>query len=422
MSQLWYRILNIGISSDVNEQEKIQIKLVNYISFFGLIAAILLFCGSLNYGNELILFGRAFTGFLFLTVLIINKYKKFLLSKLILFIGLCIIIGFHSIIENVNSLTINYYFGIGILSFVVFENFKSRLIGLLICIALYFIVKFIQIKYTSTLAPDPLITYLNILNLFASIAFCMNYFHTINNSYNKIILIQKNELEEINENKIRILSILTHDLMNPINSLNHLLNFQKDKVLSTNDLNFFYNKLRLDFTAQFESIQSILEWSKNQLSKIKVNISEIEVDKILTSLTKELNYNLTLKSINTKLVFCNNDNIYADKTHLLIILRNLLNNAIKFTNTNGNISIRTTNENNKYRIEIEDDGIGFEGYDTLNFVELNEFTTHEGTNNENGNGLGLTISKELAHKNNCKIYIKNGEIRGTIVRLEFSLY
>ena len=214
--------------------------------------------------------------------------------------------------------------------------------------------------------------------------------------------------------------MLTHDIRNPINSLNHLLDLQKDKILTHDELNFLFDKLRLEFVSQFESIENLLAWSQNQLTELSIKKEKTAVDLVLSNILKELNYNITQKEINVGMTICGNDIIDVDKTHLIIVLRNILNNAIKFTKNKGHIYITTIRDFNKYIIEVEDDGISFEGYSST-FSEFTNFTTHQGTNNEKGNGLGLMISKELVEKNNGKIFIKNNDSSGVVLRLEFYL-
>lgn len=421
MLKAFSRIINLGISDNLDEIERNQVKMVNFGALFVIIAATLFFIQSIEVGNRVLSNALLVAPIYYMFVFVANYFRKTQLARSILFFGLCIQIGVYSLLDNPSSFTLNYYFGIAMLSFIVYNKTLNRILGLILCVVLYFLISYLQPQFQSVLAFDPVIYILDVFTLFTGIVVCMLYFHKMNRDYNSIILKQKIELEKININKTKLLSILTHDIRNPINSLNHLLEFQKEKTLTSDEINFLFDKVRKEFVSQFESIENILEWSQNQLSEINVKPEKTEVDQIIVNLIKELNYNINSKEINLGMSICGTDNIIIDKTHLLIILRNLMNNAIKFTKVKGHIYITTSVDGNKYRIDIEDDGIGFEGYSNVEFKELTEFNTHLGTNNEKGNGLGLTISKELAEKNNGKIYIKNGDSHGTTVRLEFLL-
>lgn len=422
MLKKWNALLNLGITEDLNEVEKNQIKMVNFGSLFVTIAGITFFLESLEIGNTIFSIALIASPFFFSSVLISNYYKKTKVARNILFFGVCFEISVYSLLDSPSSFTLNYFFGIAMFSFIVYNKMINKIFGLILCVILYFALGYIQPKIQSILPFDPVIYVLDVVTLFSGILFCTYYFIKTNNDYNSIVIKQKLELERININKTKLLSILTHDIRNPINSLNHLLNLQKEKELSLSELNFLFDKLRKEFVMQFQSIETLLEWSQNQLTEINLKREKTQVDQLIVNLIKELNYSITLKEINLGISICGNDTIDIDKTHLIIILRNLLNNALKFTRNNGHIYITTSFVQNKYRIDIEDDGIGFDGYSSIEFKEFDSFVQHHGTNNEKGNGLGLTISQELVEKNNGKLFIKNNEYNGAVVRLEFSIY
>lgn len=420
MLKNWSKLLSVGITENLPEVEKNQIRMVNFGSLFVIIAGIVFFFSSLKVGDLTLSVALISSPFFFSIVLISNYYGQTKLARNLLFFGMCLEIGLYSLLDNPSSFTLNYFFGVAMLSFIIYNKTVNKILGLLLCVFLYFLFGIIQPYFQSVLPFDPLIYIFDVITLFSGILFCTYYFIKINNDYNSIIIEQKLELERININKTKLLSILTHDIRNPINSLNQLLDLQKDKILTPAELNFLFDKLRKEFVSQFQSIENLLQWSKNQLSDINIKIEKTEVDQIIVNLIKELNYNISNKDINLGMSICGKDTINIDKTHLTIILRNLLNNAIKFTRNNGHIYISTIVYQNKYRIEITDDGIGFEGYSN-EFQEFTNFVPQQGTNYEKGNGLGLIISKELAEKNNGKIFIKNSNENGVVVRLEFIL-
>ncbi len=420
MHKNWSRLLNLGVTEDLNELEKNQIRIVNFGALFISVAGVAFFLQSLKVGNLTLSIALFLSSCFFSLVYISNYYYKTILARNILFYGICSEIAVYSLLDNPSNFTLNYFFGLAMFSFIVYNKMSNRILGLLFCVALYFILGYIQPYVQSVLPFDTVIYVLDVITLFSGILCCAYYFIKMNSDYNQIITNQKLELERININKTKLLSILTHDIKDPIHSLNHLLELQKDKVLTSSELNFLFDKLRKEFVSQFQSIENLLDWSKNQLSDINVKIEKTEVDQVIVNVVRDLNYNITNKEINLGISICGNDTINIDKTHLMIILRNLINNAIKFTRNKGSVNISTSIVENKYRIDIEDDGIRFEGYKN-EFQEFTDFISNVGTNNEKGNGLGLIISKELAEKNNGKIYIKNNDHFGVIIRLEFVL-
>lgn len=418
MKSLYNNLLNIGVTEKLSELEIKQLKMVNYVTCFAFIIGFAFFLQGLEFDSILLSISRLSIPFFVIIVFILNYYEKYQVARNFLFFILCISTGMFAVIEDVNYFTINFYFGLGMLSFVLYDTFTSKIIGLSFCAILYFMVLFIQWDIPSELSKAEIVNILDAVFLFLSIAFCMNYFIKINKESNDTILEKNIELEKININKSKVLSILSHDIRNPINSLIQLLELQKNRVMSSDELNYLLDGLREKFVLQFQSIENLLLWSKNQLSEISLNIEETDTQQMISDLISELKYDISNKEINVKIKFCENDSILIDRAHLLIIFRNLLNNAIKFTDIGGNIRIETSVQPNKYIIDISDDGIGFKGYN-VDFKEFNNFTTQKGTKNESGNGIGLILSKELAQKNNGKIYVKSTKSLGTTIRLEF---
>jgi two-component system, sensor histidine kinase and response regulator len=418
MKSLYNNLLNLGVSDKLSELEVKQVKMVNYVTCFAFIIGFAFFIQGLEFDSILLSISRLSISFFVIFVFIFNYYKRYQVARNFLYFILCISTGVFAIIEDVNYFTINFYFGLGMLSFVLYDTFRSKIFGLLFCAILYFIVLFIQLDNPTELTKTQIVNILDAVFLFLSIAFCMNYFIKINKESNETILEKNIELEKININKSKVLSILSHDIRNPINSLIQLLELQKNRVMSSDELNYLLDGLREKFVLQFQSIENLLLWSKNQLSEISLNLEEVDSQQMISDLVSELKYDSSNKEINVRIKFCENDLIIIDRAHLLIILRNLLNNAIKFTDIGGNIRIETSVMPNKYRIDISDDGIGFKGYNS-EFKEFNNFTAQKGTNNESGNGIGLILSKELAQKNNGNIFIKSTKSLGTTIRLEF---
>ncbi|MEI6680667.1 MAG: ATP-binding protein [Mariniphaga sp.] len=89
------------------------------------------------------------------------------------------------------------------------------------------------------------------------------------------------------------------------------------------------------------------------------------------------------------------------------VLRNLVSNAIKFTNRNGTIQLKALRQNNKVQITVSDSGIGIDEARKNNLFGINEKMVTSGTENEPGTGLGLVLCKEFITKHNEKIWIES---------------
>lgn len=421
MQKIFNKYINLGIDDDLSMNEVTQVRMVNFGSLFVTFAGIAFFLESLKIGNTILSIALISSPIYFTLVPTLNYFKKRVAARNVMFFGLCSVITCYSLIDNPSSFTINYFFGIAMLSFIVYNRPVNRILGLLLCVFLYFSVGYIRPFIQNQLPYNAAIYIMDVATLFIGILLCLNYFQRITKNQLDIILKQKLELEKINVNKNKLISILTHDIRNPINNLNQVLKLDENKNLTNEELNFLLNNIRTEFVTQFESIESLLKWAQNQLTEINTKVERVEVDQLIMNLIKELNFAINQKKIKLSLSICGEDSINVDKTHLLIIMRNLLNNAIKFTHEKGHINIVTSRENEKYNIDIIDDGIGFPNGSLNDFMELNISTQQTGTLSEKGNGLGLIICKELASKNNATLLYKNNELRGSVVRIEITL-
>ncbi len=420
MQKYFNKYINLGICNELSINEITQVRMVNFGSLFVTFAGIAFFLESLKIGNTTLSLALICAPVFFTLVPLLHSIHRRVAARNVLFFGLCAEISAYSLIDNPSSFTVNYFFGIAMISFVVYNKPLNRILGLLLSLFLFFSIGFIRPYFQNQLPYNEVIYIMDVITLFTGILLCLNYFQRITKNQLDVIINQKLELEKINVNKNKLISIITHDIRNPINNLNQILKLDESKNLSNEELNYILDNIRKEFVTQFESIEYLLKWAQNQLTEINAKIERVEVDQLIMNLIKELNYSITKKNIHLSISTCGEDTISIDKTHLLIILRNLLNNSIKFTNENGSINIITSREQNKYNIDIEDNGIGFPNGVNDEFTVLEVSTQQIGTFSEKGNGLGLIICNELASKNNSKLLYKNNKNDGSVVRIEIN--
>ncbi len=228
--------------------------------------------------------------------------------------------------------------------------------------------------------------------------------------------IMNHELNDLNATKDKFFSIIAHDIKSPFNAIlgfSELLkeNFNKwtdEKKLNT--INLILNSSR----SLFELLENLLQWSRSQRGIIEYNPEIIELKKTLSNIINLMKANAVSKNI--KLDFTLSEDglaLFADKQMLDTILRNLISNALKFTNTGGNVQIRATKNNEFVKIEVSDDGVGIpaELIDKLFSIENNQTTP--GTHNEKGTGLGLILAKDFVTKNGGIIGINSTVGKGS---------
>lgn len=234
----------------------------------------------------------------------------------------------------------------------------------------------------------------------------------------QIALQKSNALEEINFTKDKLLSIISHDLRN---SFNAILGFSE--ILQMNSVQLNNPKIEgmvnhINFAAEnaYTLLNNLLDWAKSHLNQINVQKSLFDVTELLRVIEFELQTVANKKHIS--LVSAKRDqlNIFADFNMVSIILRNLISNAIKFSQPNGSIHISVNDMGDSLAFSVADDGVGMddETKNKLFSSIINE--SHEGTTNEKGTGLGLVICKEFVEKHGGQIWVESELGKGSIFK------
>ncbi|MGB0176507.1 MAG: sensor histidine kinase, partial [Owenweeksia sp.] len=159
-----------------------------------------------------------------------------------------------------------------------------------------------------------------------------------------------------------------------------------------------------------------------QLDRINMKPTQLDLQKIIIERLEELDGMARKKDLNIAVEWGVKE-AFADRDAVVFILRNLLSNAIKFSHQGGKIRISSTKEDGKVAIHIKDEGVGISEEVMAKIFEAGEKITQTGTSGEKGNGLGLTLSREFAERNNGYIRVESQEGYGSdfIVYLPLAL-
>lgn len=235
---------------------------------------------------------------------------------------------------------------------------------------------------------------------------------------NKKLKERENELLSESRTKDKFFSIIAHDLSNPLNSTTELT-----KILYYRYNDFHPDKRREIIKSVNEGLQNtqkllenLLMWSRIQRDAIPFSPKQIELFKLVNNTLKlfkitSQNKNQTIINLIPKETL-----VYADEYMLKTIFRNLISNAIKFTNRNGLIEIGINiSEKQKIfdEIFIKDNGTGMNVIVLKNLFNINKTISKPGTNDEKGTGLGLVLCKEFIEKHEGKIIVKSKENKGS---------
>lgn len=241
---------------------------------------------------------------------------------------------------------------------------------------------------------------------------------------NRVLKRQKVSLERLNETKDKFFSIISHDLRGPVSSLFGVSGLIRHFVKEEN------NEQLLDMADHMETsverlsnlLDNLLNWAMQQQGHFpnvpeKVNVTEM-IEEVIDMFSNMANgKQIDLKSSIPGPIF-----LWVDKNSVHTIFRNLVNNAIKFTQEKGTIHVEASAQAGMAEISISDTGVGIaESKLGSLFRQEREAATY-GTAGERGLGLGLQLVKEFMEMNNGAIEAKSTEGEGTTFVVKLPLF
>ena len=219
---------------------------------------------------------------------------------------------------------------------------------------------------------------------------------------------------QLNADKDLFMSILAHDLRSPFNGLLGLSELLIESLHESDAESTEKLAKHINTSAQsaYTLLEDLLMWTRSQSGKIpyeriKLNFSDLCTTIIETIFPNPDSKNITVNFVKTDDVF-----VFADFDMLKTILRNLISNAVKFTNPGGKIDVFAKQDKANVTITITDNGTGMSP-ETVNKLFDGKLHSKKGTANESGTGLGLFLCKEFVKKHGGKIWAESTEGEGS---------
>ncbi|MDH7444209.1 tetratricopeptide repeat-containing sensor histidine kinase [Aquimarina sp. 2201CG14-23] len=219
-------------------------------------------------------------------------------------------------------------------------------------------------------------------------------------------------LNQSNQIKNKLFSIISHDLKNEIHGLEGSLNLMKENEISTEEFQEIIPLLANRTHQTSILLNNLLNWSKSQLKELSAKPVSFDVTEVITTKFAFFNSKATQKNIQliNKL---DTTKIYADRDMVAIVAQNLIANAIKFCKPGDSIALISKEKEDHYEICFEDTGVGIDPSNLNKLFAEDTFTTN-GTQNETGTGLGLRICKELIELNQGNIKVESTLGKGSV--------
>lgn len=239
----------------------------------------------------------------------------------------------------------------------------------------------------------------------------------LNETHNQV-LEQQEELRKLNKLKTNIVSVLGHDLRGPLTNVSGLVNLLRDKSITEDEFVEMTNLLHEKTKTGLKSLDMVLEWSRLKAGDSNPQVELINPKNEIEEIIAAKKDNLVQKSLAVTTSFERNSVVPADPNQFISIANNLISNAIKFSRTDGTITIGTKDEPDHVIFYVKDSGRGFSD-EVLKSIDSGErLKSSSGSNGEMGSGIGLRIVRDFVEAHQGSVHIKN-EAEGAEVSVYF---
>lgn len=241
---------------------------------------------------------------------------------------------------------------------------------------------------------------------------------------NRLLKNSREELQEANDAKDKFFSLIAHDLKNPLTGIKssaNLLQEYYDK-LSEDRKRKHINTINESVDRLYKMLENLLDWSRIQTKRITLNAQQADISMLIDDCisifqNQAAEKNILIVNSSERGLIC-----HIDVEMIKVALRNLLSNALKFSNDNSTILVESFLEGNSVMINVKDQGIGIPEYHLADIFKLKFNTSRNGTHNEKGSGLGLVLTKEFVEMNGGKISVASQPGKGSTFLIKLPLH
>ncbi len=244
----------------------------------------------------------------------------------------------------------------------------------------------------------------------------------INSTFRTRQIIQLNkQLDRLNSDKDRFISILGHDLKGPFNNILGFSELLSEDIhnLNTNEIEDIAKNINKAAKRTYKLLEDILIWARIQKGNVLFKPQTLSFSDICMNVVDILTQIANAKNITISCYTADKLDVWADKEMLKTILRNLVSNSIKFSNSGDVISLVAVQADSTITISVSDNGIGIPCESLAKLFDISQVLTTKGTAGETGTGLGLLLCKEFVEKHGGRIWAESVAGKGSV--FSFSL-
>lgn len=229
----------------------------------------------------------------------------------------------------------------------------------------------------------------------------------------KLVEERTDELVTANTVKDRLLSVVSHDIKSPLNSLRGILQMYNANAITKDEFDHFSKHLEDDLNTTTILVENILYWTASQLKGIQVREETFDLRSVIEENVRLFKTAAGNKNISLSYNTPKNMVIVSDKNIVNLVVRNLLANAVKFSFEGGSIQIITTRSDKEVLIKVKDTGLGMDQATVEALSEPVNAVSRMGTKDEKGTGLGISLCKEYLEKAAGELLIESVKGEGS---------
>ena len=428
MRKIWNRLSSIGAKEDMHIIEIRTIRTVNAVSIVAIPLIIAAWMVRLSEGaifNHLFYPTFLLSAFVPLTANFKGKYQLAKISQLLITTIFMSYVSIQNLKIGINNHPEVVLIGYAAVIVLIFDNWVQ-----IVAYFINFIAYFSVVIFTMSLNQEPWVNLIpNGINSFAAFSIIILITSVYKRDYinSQSLLLHKNQVLEhqskkiseqsekltaLNEFKNQLFSIISHDMRGPLHSVNSYFQLMQKEKFSKEEFEQILPILSENIKKTSDLMENMLTWAKSQLKGQNIRIEHVNVKELVKQILSLLKPQIDNKSLIINMKIDNEDILKTDKNMLSLIIRNILANAIKFSNVSGRIEIDFIPNNETSMIRVSDNGVGMSTQD-FSLLFSDQSKQRNGTMMEKGTGLGLKFCKAFVEKLNGELKIESERNVGT---------
>ena len=232
----------------------------------------------------------------------------------------------------------------------------------------------------------------------------------------RIIEAKTEELKKTIIGRDKLYSVIAHDLRSPMGSIKMVLNMlilslPKEKI--GEDMYELLTMANQTTEDVFSLLDNLLKWTKSQIGKLKVVYQDIDMVEVVEGVGEIFAMVAGLKNIRLRIESPECQAVHADIDMIKTVIRNLISNAIKFSNEGSEVLIKVEESDGMSVVSVKDSGCGIDEESQKKLLHTDTHFSTFGTNNEEGSGLGLLLCQDFVVKNGGKLWFTSVKDEGS---------